>query len=133
MKRILVALAAVAILAAVPAGAEERMATPGSHLVTSDLAQARLQERSADRERNLATVESLLSSPEGAAGLKMAGVSEARVKAALPTLTDAELQDVAARAAALQADPVAAGLTTHQWIWIAVGVAAIVILIIALA
>jgi len=133
MRRILVALAAVAILAAVPVGAEERMATPENHLVTSDLAQARLQEASADRERNLATVESLLASPQGSAGMKMAGVSEARVRAVLPTLSNAELQDVAARAAALQADPVAAGLTKTQWIWVIVGVAALTILIIALA
>ena len=133
MRRILVALAAVAILAAVPAGAVERTATPGTHLVTPDFAQARLQEANAGREQNLATVESLLASPQGAEGLKMAGVSEARVRAVLPTLSNAELQDLAARAAALQADPVAAGLTKTQWIWVIVGVAALVILIIAIA
>ena len=44
MRRILVALAAAAVLFAVPVGAEERLATPSTHLVTPDIAQARLLE-----------------------------------------------------------------------------------------
>ena len=130
MRRILVALAAAAVLFAVQVGAEERLATPGTHLVTPDVAQVRLQEAGAERERNLATVEALLASPEGAAGLKAVGVTGARVRGALPTLSDAELQDVAARAAALQSDPVAGALTNRQWLWIAAGAAVIVLIII---
>ena len=129
MKRILVALASAAVLSAVPVVAEE-LATPGTHLVTPDVAQARLSEAGAERERNLATVEALLASPEGAAGLKAVGVTEARVRGSLPTLSDAELQDMAARAAALQADPVAGAMTNRQWLWVAAGVAAIVLIII---
>ena len=131
MKRILVALGAAAVLTAVQVGAEERPA--GSHLVTPDVAQARLLEAGAERQRNLATVDAVLASPEGTAAMKAVGVSEAQVRGSLVTLSDAELQDVAARAAALQADPVAGGLTTKQWIWIAVGVAVVVIIIIAVA
>jgi hypothetical protein len=130
MRRILVALAAAAVLFAVQVGAEERLATPGSHLVTADLAQARLQDASAERQRNLATVDAFLVSPQGTAAMKATGLSEARVRGSLPTLTDAELQDVAARAAALEADPVAGAMTTRQWIWIAAAAAAIILLII---
>lgn len=130
MRRILVALGAAAVLFAVQVGAEERLATPGTHLVTPDVAQARLLEASAERERNLATVDALLVSPAGSAALETLGVSEDRVRGALPTLSDAELQDLAARAAALQADPVAGALTTKQWIWIGVAVVAIVVIII---
>jgi hypothetical protein len=130
MRRILVALAAAAVLFAVQVGAEERLATPGSHLVTPDLVQARLLEASADRERNLATVEAFLASPEGQAGLGAVGVTSARVRGSLPTLSDAELQDVAARAAALQTDPVAGAMTSRQWLWIAAAAAAIIILIV---
>ena len=129
MRRILVALASAAVLYAVPVVAEE-LASPGTHLVTPDVAQARLLEAGAARERNLATVETLLASPEGAAGLKMVGVTEARVRGSLPTLSDAELQDVAARAAALQADPVAGAMTHRQWVWIIAAAAAIVLIII---
>ena len=130
MKRILVVLGAAAVLSAVQVGAEERLATPGTHLVTPDVAQARLLEASAERERNLARVDAILVSREGSAALKMVGVSEDRVRGALPTLTDAELQDLAARAAALQADPTAGALTTKQWIWIIAAVVAIVVIII---
>jgi hypothetical protein len=130
MRRILVALGAAAVLFAVQVGAEERMATPGTHLVTPDVAQARLLEASAERERNLATVDALLVSQAGSAALERVGVSEERVRGALPTLTDAELQDLAARAAALQADPTAGALTTKQWIWIIAAVVAIVVIII---
>ncbi len=129
MKRILVALAAAAVLTAVQAGAEERLAAPGNHLVTPDVAQARLAEANAERARNLATVDALLVSPEGSAALEAVGVSEARVRGALPTLSDAELQDLAARAAALQSDPVA-GMTQKTWIWIIAAVVVIVVIII---
>jgi hypothetical protein len=130
MRRILVALGAAALLSAVQVGAGERATTPGTHLVTADVAQARLLEASAARERNLARVDALLVSPEGGAALKVVGVSEDRVRGALPTLSDAELQDLATRAAALQADPTAGGLTTKQWIWIIAAVVAIVVIII---
>jgi hypothetical protein len=132
MRRILVALAAAAVLSAVQAGAEERLAAPGSHLVTPDVAQARLLEASAERQRNLATVDAFLASPQGTAGIGAVGTTGARVRASVQTLSDAELQDVAARAAALQADPVAGALTNRQWLWIAAG-AAVVILIILIA
>ena len=129
MRRILVALAAAAVLTAVHVGAEE-LATASNHLVTPDVAQARLTEANAERARDLATVDSFLLSPNGAAAMKVVGVSQDRVRGALPTLSDAELQDVAARAAALQSDPVAAGLTTKQWIWVAIGVAVVATIII---
>jgi hypothetical protein len=129
MKRILVALASAAVLSVVPVVAEE-LATPGAHLVTPDLAQARLAEAGAERERNLATVDAFLASPAGAAGLQAGGVTEARIRGTLPTLSDTELQDVAARAAALQADPVAGALTNRQWLWIAAGVAVVVLIIV---
>jgi hypothetical protein len=127
MRRILVALAAAAVLSAVQVGAAE---TPGTHLVTPDVAQARLLEASAERARNLARVDALLVSPQGAAALETVGVSADRVRGALPTLSDAELQDLAARAAALDVDPTAGGLTTKQWIWIIAAVVAIVVIII---
>jgi hypothetical protein len=130
MRRILVAFAAAAVLFAVQVGAEERLATPGSHLVTAEAAQARLLEASAERAQNLATVEGFLASPEGQAGLGAVGVTEARVRGSLPTLSDAELQDVAARAAALQTDPVAGGLTNRQWYIVAAAVAVVVLILV---
>ena len=130
MRGILVALAAAAVLSTVQAGSAETLATPGTHLVTPDVAQARLLEQSAERERNLARVDALLVSPQGTAALQTVGVTADRVRGALPTLSDAELQDLAARAAALDVDPTAGALTTKQWIWILAAVVAIVVIII---
>jgi len=130
MRGILVALAAAAVLSTVQVGSAETLGTTGTHLVTPDVAQARLMEQSAQRERNLARVDALLVSPQGTAALQTVGVSADRVRGALPTLSDAELQDLAARAAALDVDPTAAGLTTKQWIWIIAAVVVIVVIII---
>jgi len=130
MRTILVALAATAALSAVHVGAQERLATPGNHLVSPEAAQARLLEASADRQRNLVTLDAFLASPEGSAAIRTVGLSDARVRGSLPTLSDGELQDLAARAAALEADPVAGSMTTRQWVWIGAVALAVVLLII---
>jgi hypothetical protein len=133
MRTILVALAATAALSVVQVGAEERLAAPGSHLVSPEASQARLLEVGAERQRNLATVDAFLASPEGSAALRTVGVSDARVRGALPTLSDGELQDLATRAAALEADPVAGAMTHRQWLWIGAAAVALVVLIIVVS
>ena len=130
MKRILVALAAVAVVSAVQVGAEERLAAQGSHLVNPDLAQARLLEADAQRQHDIATLDAFLVSPEGKAALSTVGLSDARVRGALPTLSDGELQDLARRAAALEADPVAGAMSRRQWIWIGAGAAVVLLILI---
>jgi hypothetical protein len=130
MKRILVALAAVAVVSAVQVGAEERLAAQGSHLVNPDLAQARLLQADAQRQQDLATLDAFLVSPEGRAALSTVGLSDARVRGSLPTLSDSELQDLARRAAALEADPVAGAMSHRQWVWIGVVALAVILIII---
>lgn len=132
MRRILVALAAAAILSAVQAGAEDKLAA-GNHLVTPEAAQARLVEAGAARQQDLATVDAFLASPEGMTALSTVGVSGEKVRGSLGTLSDAELHDVAARAAALQEDPVAGAMTRRQWVWIGAAVAAVILLIILIS
>jgi hypothetical protein len=95
-------VALVAALAtAVPAAASD-------HLVTVDAAHERLRQASAARDRDRAVIAEALASPRAAAAAAAAGVDLGRVRAAVATLSDAELADVAVRAAALQTDPVAA-------------------------
>lgn len=88
----------------------------GEHLVTTDAARARLAEAEAARQGNLALVDRALSSPEAASAARAVGADLDDVRHAVPTLTDAELRDVAARAAALQADPVA-GVSDNDLRW----------------
>jgi len=91
---------AAALAAAAPASAD--------HVVTPQEAQERLVQKSAARQDDQAAVERLLSSPQAEAAGAAVGADLDRVRAAVATLSDEELSDVAARAAALQTDPVAA-------------------------
>ena len=108
-----VAAVVVAVAMTLVAGGR---AFAGEHLVTTDAALARLAEAEAARQGNLALVDRALSSPEAASAARAVGADLDDVRRAVPTLTDAELRDVAARAAALQADPVA-GVSDNDLRW----------------
>jgi hypothetical protein len=107
-------LGAVALVTALVGG--ER-AVAQDHLVTPQAAQERLADAEAARQRDLARLEGALSSPEAAAAAKAAGADLDAVRRAAPLLSDAELRDLAARAAALDADP-AAGISDHDLRWL---------------
>ena len=127
MKKCLGALAAALLLVSTAAIAEE-------HLVSPQSAQQRLLDAAAQRERNVATVEAFAASPLGSAALAEVGLDATRVHASLGKLSDAELQDVAARASALQADPVAgAPFSNRQLIWIGAIALAVILLVILIA
>ena len=94
------ALAAVAALVAGNALAQD-------HLLSRDAAQDRLATATQDRRHALDTVDRALATPEAARAASSVGVDIAAVRAAVPALSDAELADISARAAALESDPVA--------------------------
>jgi hypothetical protein len=77
------------------------------HVVSSAAAAQRLQEASAAREQGLATLDRALASPAAASAAAAVGADTSALRAALPTLSDAEIADLAARAAVLDTDPVA--------------------------
>jgi hypothetical protein len=77
------------------------------HVVSPAAAAQRLQEASAAREQGLATLDRALSAPEVARAAATVGADTAALRAALPTLSDAEIADLAQRAAVLDTDPVA--------------------------
>ena len=103
---------------------------PGHPSRHPDVAQARLLEASAERERNLARVDALLVSPEGGEALKRVGVSEGPRARRAPHLDRRR----AARPGRARGRPPGRshgrGLTTKQWIWIIAAVVAIVVIII---
>lgn len=82
-------------------------AVAGDHVVSPEAAQQRLQEASAVRERSLATLDQVLVSPEAVRAAATVGADTDALRAALPTLSDAEITDLAQRAASLDTDPVA--------------------------
>jgi hypothetical protein len=79
------------------------------HLVTREAAHERVLDAAAQRGRSLATIDAVLSTPEAVQAAEGLGADTQQLRAALPTLSDAEIADLAARADALQSDP-AAGL-----------------------
>jgi len=127
MKTSLAAFATLVVLVAPAVQADD-------HLVSPKAAQQQLLDATGARERNLATVEAFVASPEGSAALATVGVDASRVRASLSTLSDSELQEVAARASALAADPVA-GLpfTENRVVWIVAVAVALVLLIVLIA
>ena len=100
MRTSLAVAAGLAILAAPPAFTQD-------HLLSRDTAQARLAAAAAERRQDLDAVDRLLATPDAARAASSVGVDIAAVRATVPSLSDAELADLSARAAALEADPVA--------------------------
>lgn len=99
------ALASLSVAAALAAGTP---AVAGDHLVSAPAAQERLLQAAAERRGHQEQVERVLASPQASAAAAAVGADLGQVRAALSTLSDAELADLAVRSAALQADPVAA-------------------------
>lgn len=128
MRMTLATLAVAALLGAAHASAQTQ-----DHLAGVDVAQARLHQAAQQRETNLATVDAFVTSPDGLAAIAALGADAARVRGSLSTLNDAELQSLASRVAALDADPVAGALTKKTWIWIAAIAVVATIIIIAVA
>ena len=77
------------------------------HLVSREAARERVLDAAAQRGRALATIDAVLSTPEAVQAAEGLGADTSRLRAALPTLSDAEIADLASRAEALQSDPVA--------------------------
>ena len=124
MRKSLAVLAAILTITtlAVPAPAQQ-------HVVAPEAAQARLAEAAEQRARQLAVVDSILATPEASAAAAALGQDTGRLRAALPALSDAELSDLAARAEALQADPVAGLDSDIRQLLIIFLIVAIVILV----
>jgi hypothetical protein len=77
------------------------------HLVDAGAAYAAVARAAAERNADVATIQQGLSTPGAARAARGMGVPLDRVRAAVPTLSDAELRELAERAAAVPGDPVA--------------------------
>jgi hypothetical protein len=98
------------------------------HLVAWDEIAGRLQAAALERASDELKVDQLLSSRDAAAAAFAHGVDIQRLRAGVAALSDYEVQDLARRADALQADPVAGGIVKTLVI-----VAVVVLVIVLLA
>ena len=83
------------------------------------------------RQTNEDMVKQFVSSPQAEKAIKASGVDPARVKAAVPTLSDQELSQIASRAEKAQADFAAGTIGEHDLILILIAIAVLILIIVA--
>jgi hypothetical protein len=96
----------MAIMTALAFLAVPELALCDQHLVTKAATQERLGQAAAQRQKDTRLLQDVLSTPQAATAAHKLGVSIDRTRAAVVTLSDAELRDLAGRASALGANPV---------------------------
>ena len=126
MKTSLAAIAILALSAAPAVWAEE-------HLLDPAAAQRQMLDSVAARDRNLGAVGAFVASAEASSALAAAGLDATRVRGAIATLDDSELQQIADRVAALDRDPVAGAAFSGRQIGWALAIVLIVGMIIIIA
>lgn len=121
-----VAVAVLSVAVALPASlfAQE-------HVVSSSDLQKDVQSVAASRQKSIETLDRTLSSEQGRKALETVHVSYEQVQKAVSTLDDADLARLSARAQAAQTDFAAGRISDRDLLLILVGVAVIILIIVA--
>lgn len=102
-----------------------------THVVSQNELHGELVNTGQSRERNIQKVKSMFSSKERKAALEASKISPERVDAAISTLDDEELAKLAARADKLNEDFAAGSISDRDLIYILIGVAVLILIIVA--
>jgi hypothetical protein len=102
-----------------------------SHVVSPADLQNAATAASQVRQHNLDSIQRLLSTPMAEKALKSAKMDTQQVKTAVSTLNDQELAQLAARADKAQADFYAGDLSQRDLILIILGIAVLILIIVA--
>jgi len=102
-----------------------------SHVVSPADLQQQVMSASQVREHNLQTVRNFLSTPTAEKALKSSHIKSQQVQTAVSTLSDQDLADLAARADKAQTDFAAGNLSDRDLILIILGIAVLVLIIVA--
>ena len=109
--------------------------TPGvraqDHVASPADIQKELVNATRTRQKNLEKAEQLFSSKEAQRALKAAHIDPAQVKTAISTLSDAELARLASRADKLDKDFAAGQLSNRDLLLVILGVAVVILIIVA--
>lgn len=117
-------LFSVAVAAPQAMFAQSHVVSPGD--IQNDVANA-----SAARQQNQKQVEKFLSSQEAQRAMKSAKIDPQQVTNAVSQLDDAQLASLAARSAKAQKDFAAGTIDNHDLLLILVGLAALILIIVA--
>jgi hypothetical protein len=102
-----------------------------SHLVSPADLQRQVVAASQVREHNLETVKNFLSTPTAEKAMQSSHINPQQVRTAVSTLNDQELAQLAARADKAQHDFAAGNLSDRDLILIILGIAVLVLIIVA--
>jgi hypothetical protein len=102
-----------------------------NHVVTPSDLQKDVSAASATRQKNLQQVEGSLSSTEAEQAMKSAHLNPQQVKNAVPQLNDDELAQLSARTEKAQKDFAGGKISDHDLLIILLGIAALVLIIVA--
>ena len=102
-----------------------------SHVVSAADLQKELLQSTQARERNLDTVRQFLSSPKAKEALQAAHMDPQQVTTAVSSLSSEELAQLASRADRAQEDFAAGNLSDRDLLLIILGIAALVLIIVA--
>lgn len=102
-----------------------------SHVVSSVDLQQQVVAASQARQHNLETVQKFLSTPLAEKAMQSSQINSRQVKIAVSTLSDQELAQLASRADQAQRDFAAGNLSDRDLILIILGIAVLVLIIVA--
>lgn len=124
----LAAVALFALIASSPALHAQQPAQD-SHIVSPAQLQQQVQNSAAVRQKNIESLTRILSTPAAEQAMKTAHVDPVQVKTAIPTLSNAELAKLSARAEHAQQEFVAGHLSNGAWVVILIAVVVVIIII----
>jgi hypothetical protein len=102
-----------------------------NHVVSSSDLQKDVAAASLSRQQNIAQLQSFLSTPEAAQAMKTAHIDPQEVHKAVSQLSDQDLATLAARSQKAQKEFAAGDLSNRDLLIILVGVAVIILIIVA--
>jgi hypothetical protein len=102
-----------------------------THVVSPAELQQQVISASQQRQHNIKTLENFLSTPLAEKAMKSGQVNPQQVRTAVSTLSDHDLEQLSARAQKAQVDFAAGNLTDRDLILIILGIAVIVLIIVA--
>lgn len=119
---------ALILLLSWPAGAYAQASQ--NHLVLPGSMQKRMMDSAANRQKNIQTVTNFFSTPVAQRAIRDAQFNPEQVQRAIPTLSDSELADLAARSSRAQEEFTAGTLTKPELALIVVALVVLVVVII---
>jgi hypothetical protein len=104
-----------------------------AHIVSPEEMRSAIVAATQSREKNREKIASVLSNPKVEKALRGARVDVKQVKSAISSLSDVELARLAARVHNAEADFAAGRLSDRDLLWILIGIAALILIIVAVS